>query len=102
MRFEKKTSVVLICTVLSNDLNLGSPVTAIFRVVVVRNNFDFLDGVFVRCYDRCAAPGDAGGADAVDGVIVFASSGAVCRNLATVLDLKDAVRGTGAANRSGR
>ena len=76
MGFEKKAAMVLVRPILRNDLNLRAAIPAIFRVVVIGEDFDFLDGVLVRRNDGCAAPGNTGGSDAVDLVIVFAGSSA--------------------------
>src|SRR5215472_17750068 len=87
--FEKETAVILIRTVLSNDLNLGAAITPVFRIVVVRNNFDFLDGIFVRCDDGSATPGNAGCAHAVNLVIIFAGAGSIRADLSSIFNLKD-------------
>src|SRR5207245_85127 len=65
---------------------------------VVGNDFYFLDGIFVWSNDRSATPGDAGGADAVDLIIVFAGAGAVGSNLSAVFNLKNAIRSARTAN----
>src|SRR5439155_13969046 len=95
---EKNTAVILVRAVLGDDLNLCAAVASVFRVVVVRDDFDFLDGVLVRRDDGCTSPGNAGGAYAVDLIVVVAGPRAVCRNLPAIFDLEDAIRSTRAAD----
>src|ERR1700687_6354407 len=91
--------MILFRAVLGGDLNLPCGVAPVFRVIVVRDDFDFLDGVLVRSDDGRPAPGDAGGFDAVDLVVVFAGPSAACGDLAAVFDLEHAIGTAGAADR---
>src|SRR5207253_3057526 len=99
---EKNTAVILVRAVLGDDLNLCAAVASVFRVVVVRDDFDFLDGVLVRRDDGCTSPGNAGGSNTIDLIVVVAGPRAICRDLPTIFDLEDAIRSTCAANRRRR
>src|ERR1700682_1405984 len=61
VRLEIEAAVILVGPVLGDDLNLRAAVATVFCVVVVGDDFDFLDGVLVGCDDGSTAPGDAGG-----------------------------------------
>ncbi len=102
MSFEVETAVVLIRAVLRNHLNLRAAVTSVFRVVVVRDDFHFLDGIFVRGNNGSAAPSNACRADAVDLIVVFSGARAVGSDLAAVFNLKHTIDSARAADGSGR
>src|SRR5262249_31678308 len=80
MRLEVEAAVVRVGPVLRNNLDLRAAVPSIFRVVVVRDDFHFLDGVLVRSNNRSAAPRYAGSAYPVELVVVFSGAGAVRRD----------------------
>src|SRR6266487_2027637 len=84
--------MVLIRAVLRNDLYLRAAISAVFSVIVVGEDLDFLNGILIRRNDRASTPGDAGRTYAIDLVIVFALSRTICGNLAAVLNLEDAIR----------
>ena len=102
MRLEKQAAMVLVGSVLRDNLDLRTTVSSVFGVIVIRDDLDFLDGVLVRRDDGCSAPGDAGSSDAVNLVVIFAGPRAVCRDLAAVLNLEYAVGAAGATNRRSR
>ena len=99
MRLEVNAAVVLVRSVLRDNLDLRATIATVFRVVVVREDFDFLDRILVGRDHGRPAPGDAGGSDAVDLIIVFPSAGAVGGDLTTVFNLEWTIRATSAANR---
>ena len=98
MSFEINAAVILVRAVLGNDLDLSATVASIFRIVVVREDLNFLNGVLVRRDDGSAAPSNTGGSHAVDLVIIFSCAGAAGSNLATVFNFEDAVRTASATN----
>ncbi len=98
MYFEIDTAVILVGPVLGDDLNLRAAEASVFRVVVVCEDFDFLNGIFVRCDDGGAAPGDADGVDSINRVIVFAGPSAACGDLAAVFNLKCSIRAAGSSH----
>ncbi len=102
VRLEKKAAMILVRPVLRDDLDLCAAVASVFGVVVVRKDFDFLDGVFVRCDDGRPAPSDTGSSDAIDLVVVFAGASTVGGDLATVFNFEDTVRAARATNRGPR
>ena len=99
MGLEKEAAVIIISAVLGDDLNLCATVAPIFCIVVIRDDLDFLDRVFVRSDDGRPAPGDTGDSYAVDLVVVTARSRAICGDLSTVFDFENTVRATTAALR---
>src|ERR1700722_18468500 len=58
---EEKAAVILVGSVLRDDLNLGAAIAPVLCVVIVGQDFDFFDGILVRCNDGRPAPGDTGG-----------------------------------------
>jgi len=97
MRFEEQAAVILVCSVLRDDLNLCSAEPSILRVVVVRDDFDFLDRILIRRDDR-RSPSDAVRCNTIDLIVVFAVPGAVCGDLAAVFNLETALGAAGSAN----
>src|SRR5207249_6396687 len=102
VHFEIPTAVILVGPVLRDNLNLRAAEASVFRVVVVCEDFDFLNGIFIRCDDGGAAPGDADGVDTVNRVIILAGSRAIGGDLPAVFNLKCSIRAGGPPNRGPR
>ena len=102
MHIEVQASVVSVSSVLRNNLNLCATIAPVFRIIIVGQNFDFLNGVLIRGDDGRAAPSYARGTDAINLVVVFASACSIGSDLATIFDLEDAVNTAGSTNRRAR
>ena len=84
----------LVCSVLGDDLHLRALGPAIFRVVIVGDYLDFLDGILIRSYDGSATPTGTDSCNTVNLVAVIAPLSASCANLAAVFNRKDTRRAT--------
>src|SRR5215469_429164 len=91
MCFEEKTAVVLIGAVLRDDLHLRAAVASVFCVVVVGDDLDFLNRVFIRGDDRSSTPSHAGRAHTVNLVVIVTGACTIGGNLTSILDFEDTV-----------
>ena len=84
--------MVIIRSILGCDFYLRATIAPVFGVVIIGDDFDFFNRVFVWSDDRSAAPRNAGYADAIDLVVVFTGASTVGNYLSTILDIKNASR----------
>src|SRR5580693_2087731 len=86
--------MIFVGAILRDNLDLRSPIPAIFGVIVICEDLHFLNRVLVGRDNRGAAPGNAGDSHTIDRVVVVSVPRAIGDDLSLILCLENAGRPT--------